>query len=279
WIGGAETQFTHRPLTPDYCAPEQLTGEPVTTATDIHAIGVLLFELLAGERPWAPQRLPVQRALRALLDTPAPRPSDVAARSGTAPVPPRNLRGDLDAIVARCLRREPQLRYETVEALRLDIERHRARRPVAARNGQRAYAFGRFLRRHWAPAVAAIVLVATLSAAVVHANIARNRTEAALRTADTIRGFVVDLFALNEPERRRGRRLDARELVDLGARRAEEGLGEDPDPRIELRGGGGTLYEALGAYDRSAAVSAARPAAAERHLGVADPRLVQARLD
>jgi non-specific serine/threonine protein kinase/serine/threonine-protein kinase len=154
------TRAAAAPLTPASAAPEQLLGAPVTTATDIYALGLLLFELLTGTRPWSPAGEPIAHAMRIVLERPPPAPSATAAALADPPFPPRLLRGDFDAIVAKALRKEPTHRYETVEALKLDVERAMRGEAVVARSGARMYQLGRFLRRYrWgAAAVFAVVL-------------------------------------------------------------------------------------------------------------------------
>jgi hypothetical protein len=148
------------PMTPVCASPEQLTGKPVTTATDVYALGVLLFELLTGVHPWFGTDAPVLQALRTVLTKPAPLASRVAAERSGAPVPDRLIRGDLDAIVAKALREEPTHRYATVDALKLDIIRVFRGEAVEAREGARLYFFGRTLRRYrWAVAATFAVFV------------------------------------------------------------------------------------------------------------------------
>jgi hypothetical protein len=154
------TQARSIPMTPICAAPEQLTGGPVTTATDVYALGLLLFELLSGTHPWMGPDTPVLQAMRAVLQRPAPSLSRTAETQPNSPVPVRLLRGDLDAIVAKALRKEPGDRYATVEAIRLDVERARRGEPVEAREGARLYVISRTLRRfRWAAAAVAAVIV------------------------------------------------------------------------------------------------------------------------
>ena len=148
------------PLTPVCASPEQLTGKPVTTASDVYALGVLLFELLTGVHPWFGTDAAVLQALRTVLTKPAPLASRVASERPGTPVPERLIRGDLDAIVAKALREEPTHRYATVDALKLDIIRVFRGEAVEAREGARLYVFGRTLRRYrWAVAATLAVLV------------------------------------------------------------------------------------------------------------------------
>ncbi|HEX5209853.1 MAG TPA: serine/threonine-protein kinase [Steroidobacteraceae bacterium] len=147
-------------LTPAYSAPEQLSGGAVTTSADVYALGLLLFELLAGGRPWPDTGSSLAHTLRAVLDKPVPTLSTAAAANPDAPLPTQDLRGDLDAVVAKALRKEPAQRYATVDALKLDVSRVLSGEPVAAREGARIYRFGHFLRRHrWSLAAAAALFV------------------------------------------------------------------------------------------------------------------------
>jgi hypothetical protein len=147
-------------LTPAYSAPEQIAGGAITTAADVYALGLLLFELLAGCRPWPDTGSSLAQTLRAVLEKPVPELSTVAAANPDAPLPSRVLSGDLDAVVAKALRREPAQRYATVDAFKLDIARVLSGQPVAAREGARLYRVGRFLRRHrWSLAAVAAVFV------------------------------------------------------------------------------------------------------------------------
>lgn len=162
----AESEKTIAPLTPDYAAPEQLTGSAITTATDVYALGVVLFELLTARKPFRQTDMPVAQAVRAVLQEPAPMPSRAARVNPRPAVSWRQLEGDLDAIVAKCLRKEAEHRYESVAALERDIERYLHTEPVSAREGVRLYVLGRFLRRHrWMVAAGASVFLA-LSAAL-----------------------------------------------------------------------------------------------------------------
>jgi eukaryotic-like serine/threonine-protein kinase len=159
--GGAEEALTAplaRVLTPEYASPEQVRGERATTASDVFQLGILLYELLAGVRPFALSRssrsspAEVERAV--CLEDP-PLPSVAAERGGAAgrtgsPAPreARLLRGDLDTIVMKALAKEPERRYRTVGAFRDDLLRHRAGLPVRARPPTLGYRASRFVRRN-----------------------------------------------------------------------------------------------------------------------------------
>jgi non-specific serine/threonine protein kinase/serine/threonine-protein kinase len=150
------------PMTPLCAAPEQLTGGPITTATDVYALGLLLFEMLTGAHPWMGSDTPVMQAMRAVLQRPAPIASRTAEANPSAPIAARHLRGDIDAIIAKALRAEPAHRYATVESLELDIERALRGEAVEAREGARLYVLGRTIRRYRWAAAAVLTIVVSL---------------------------------------------------------------------------------------------------------------------
>jgi non-specific serine/threonine protein kinase/serine/threonine-protein kinase len=182
-----QTQTVAAPLTPHTAAPEQLLGKAVTTATDVYALGLLLFELLTDTQPWLRAGGPIAHAVRVILDEPAPVPSRRALETPTPPVAPRLLRGDFDSIVAKATRKEPQHRYATVEALQRDVESALRGEPVSARSGARFYFFSRTLRRYrWVTVAVAAVLVSLaigLGVAAWQARRAETERDAARRDA------------------------------------------------------------------------------------------------
>ncbi|MGH8172204.1 MAG: protein kinase domain-containing protein [Rhodanobacteraceae bacterium] len=246
-----DADVTIAPFTPDYAAPEQLTGEPVTTATDIYALGVVLFELLTGERPLRTRDLPSAQALKLLMDRSAPPPSRVARDNVNAPVAARSLTGDLDAIVAKCLRKEASHRYETVDALKRDVERHLREEPVLAREGARLYVLGRLLRRYrWAVAGMAALIV-TLVAGLAGTAWQARRAELQAARATAVLGFVEGLFEGADPAVTKGAAITARELLDHGAQRVDAEFAQQVELRAQLKHTIGRLYLKLGLLDRA----------------------------
>jgi tetratricopeptide (TPR) repeat protein/tRNA A-37 threonylcarbamoyl transferase component Bud32 len=148
-------------LTPAYAAPEQFTGQPVTVATDVYSLGVILFELLTGSSPYSPNGHSLGAYENEVLWVSPPRASRAArpAESGA-------LRGDLDAIVAKALEKKPQDRYASVEAFASDIERHLAAEPIAARPRSFAYVAKKFLRRNALPTALGTAVLIVLSVAL-----------------------------------------------------------------------------------------------------------------
>lgn len=245
------TRAGHRPLTPEYASPEQVLGEPITTASDVYQLGVLLYRLLTGSRPY-----PVTRASAALGSTftgtqpPAPstavrRPEEgggdaAALRRSTPQRLSRHLQGDLDVIVLKALRREPARRYGSVVEMADDVRRHLDGRPIVARQESRVYRAGKFLRRNpWIPPVA--VGVAMLLGLYVATLVRHGQELEAQRdlARDVQRAFVGFFTA---PERDgiglgEGRRdITVREAIMQGADRIRGELANRPAARAELLG-------------------------------------------
>src|SRR5262249_28051475 len=141
---GIETRPEVRLLTPEYAAPEQLRGEPPSTATDVYALGVLLFELVTGSKPFPAAGRTVSSLEQAILDTQPAAPSSVAP----SPADPRRLRGDLDRIVLMALKKEPERRYVSAAQFGEDVERYLDGRPIVARPDSVRYRFTKFVRRN-----------------------------------------------------------------------------------------------------------------------------------
>jgi eukaryotic-like serine/threonine-protein kinase len=174
-----------RALTPEYAAPEQMRGAPVTTATDVYALGVLLYQLLTGRHPTAADASSEAEVMRATLDTDPPRmtsaltASNVAAdRNTTLPRLRRELNGDLENIVARALRKEPLQRYQTIAALADDLRRYRAHEPVCARADSMAYRIAKFARRRRGPVAAALLVMLAATAGITGTISQAQRAEA-----------------------------------------------------------------------------------------------------
>ncbi|WP_242110524.1 serine/threonine-protein kinase [Luteimonas aquatica] len=256
---GAEvTVEAQRFFSPGTAAPEQVGGQATSVATDIYSLGALLYELLAGRLPfepgdYAPAQLvyeivrvdapPASQAVARLAQADPQRAREIALRRGVtgAQALQRRLRGDLDAVLARALRKEPERRYASVEKFADDLRAVLASRPVAARQGETGYRFGKFVRRN-AIVLAAAGVVAVLSMAFVIGTVlqsrqlaqARDRAEARRAQAEQVTGFMVDLFKASDPEQARGNDPSARELLARGSRRLATGQIRDPETHAAL---------------------------------------------
>ncbi|MEZ5289703.1 MAG: serine/threonine-protein kinase [Vicinamibacterales bacterium] len=168
-VDGRGRQTGSTLATLDYCSPEQLSGLGVTTRTDVYALGLVLYELLTGERGQHADTTSPIALQQSIVETPVPAPSDCLARRGDAGLA-RRLRGDLDTIVGAATEKDAARRYASAAALAEDVRRHLAHEPIRARAAGRAYRATRFVRRRWRPlAVTAVVvaLVVTGVAAVL----------------------------------------------------------------------------------------------------------------
>ncbi len=235
------TRTLLRALTPEYASPEQVLGGATTTATDIYSLGVVLFELLTGRRPYrVPTGAPEEWAEAALHQEVARAPE---------------LKGDVEAIVAKALRKSPQERYATVDALADDLRRHLDGRPVAARRGSLAYRAAKFAGRHRGALVVTALAIAMLAAtlAVAGTRLRRERDRATLEaaTAQSVATFLAELFQRADPARTRGAKLTAREVLDVGAQRIESDLASQPVVQARLMMTLGAVYRDLGLFDRA----------------------------
>ncbi|NKF23722.1 serine/threonine-protein kinase [Solimonas marina] len=268
-------------LTPDYAAPEQIEGRIPTTATDVYALGAVLYTLLSGRPPWrGGHSLPslLQRAERAL----PPPPSVVAGASSESPISVAQIRGDLDAIVLKALRPEIERRYASASALWDDLERHLQLKPVHARGEHLSYRLRRFLRRRrgWvaAGAVLALTVVAGVSGIVWQSLRAQREADRAQATRD----FLIGVFRASDPrvasDKPRGQ-ITARELLDQSAGRITTQFANDPQTEIELLGTVADIYGELGETDRYHALHRQQIELARSRFGDLHPAVIGGLLD
>ncbi len=220
-----ERTVTMAMLTPDYAAPEQLMEGETTTATDIYALGAVLFELLSGARPWQTPGARLPSMLRRVLDDDPPSPSQAATAALNPPVAARRIAGDLDAIVLKAMRHAPGQRYASVAELAADIRAHLSLQPVTARSGSTAYAFNRYIRRHrWAASgIVAALLALLVGTAGVAWQARQTAIERDLALAEATRLEAINramlLMFRDAKDNRQLESISARELIDSTTRR------------------------------------------------------------
>ncbi|HEY6926824.1 MAG TPA: serine/threonine-protein kinase [Steroidobacteraceae bacterium] len=256
-LGQGESAFTREggtALTPEYAAPEQLLGEPVTTATDVYALGLVLFVLLVGRHPHDPHEKSAPELARLTLEQDPPRPSDLAGDAGHE----RALRGDLDNIVAKALKRQPAERYGTVELLGQDLRRYLSHEPVSARPDTLAYRAAKFVRRHrGGVAIAAVTILAFIAAMVVisvELLEVRRQRDAALfqkRRAEFQARFAYQIMSeIGSDEKP----ITVKELMQKGVDVLERNYGSDPAFEIEALTNISGRYMDLGETENEYAV-------------------------
>lgn len=250
------TRLSGRALTLDYASPEQVNNLPIGTASDIYSLGVLLFELLTGSRPYHPKG-PSRRELeQAILDQDAPRPSEhllvTAQQTGDSEgsKTARRLRGDLDTIVLTALRKDPKQRYATAQAFADDLRRYLAVEPIQARPQGAAYRIGKFMRRHrWGliGAFSALIVFGVLGGYSVYQ---QRAVVASLGRAQAVDSLLQHLFRGMSPDVAATRSFTANELLD----RAEQFIGADPlldsNTRQSAYRSMADLYRQIGEYEK-----------------------------
>ena len=258
------------PLTPSFASPEQLLGQPITTATDVYALGLVLYEVLAGTRPYSVDGLGASQAERVICDT-VPAPPSASAPPERA----RALRGDLDTIVSKALAKEPARRYPTAADLAADLRRYLGGLPVEARPATARYRASRFLRRHRVAAAAAALVVVALVTGTGVALWQAQAAQAEANKAEAMNGFLLGLLGAADPTIE-GRDVRVVSLLDRAAADLDSVFAGQPDVEATMGMTLGETYYQLGLYDEAEAQYARALALREPLLGTRHPDVVRA---
>ena len=252
----ALTELSGNALTADYASPEQVRGEPLGTASDVYSMGVVAYELLAGARPYRLR----QRSRYELESAIASAEVALASSRAVQPADAKALRGDLDSVLNKALRKDTATRYPTMDAFAQDLQRWTRREPVQAQPDTWAYRGARFLARHRLPVAAATVAVVALlggtSAALWQAREARIQAAHAVSesaTANAVQAFLESVFRANGSKQvapEQARQATARELLDRGAERIDRELATAPRARLTLLNTLAAMYEDMALFDR-----------------------------
>ena len=307
-----------RAFTPEYASPEQVKGDPITTASDVYSLGVVLYELLIGRHPYRKPNSKAQEIFRAVCEIEAEKPSTAVKKKGvsastgdprstaegrdnSAEKLSKRLRGDIDNIVLMALRKEPQRRYTSVEQFSEDIRRHLENLPVLARKDTVSYRTSKFVNRHKAGVVAAILFTLTLMGALAitlwearvarqQAAVARAQESRAERRFNDVRKLANSLiFEVHDSIRNLPGSTQARKLVVSRALEYLDSLSReasgDPSLQSELATAYDSVGDVLGSSDnpnlgdfQGAAASYAKALAIWEALAAANPNDVNVQL-
>ena len=287
-----QTRTGGLPMTPGYASPEQVRGDSITTASDVYQLGLVLYELLTGQRPYSVKGRTPSEIERIVCEEQPTRPSAaVTAASVTAEgegihAVRRTLQGDLDTIVLKALRKEPERRYASVQQLADDLRRYLEGRPVTAHPDSWAYRGRKFVRRHqWGVAIAALVgmllTAAVVALSVQNTRLAAERDRAALEATKKahVQDFMIELFSHTDASTTPEEVAAIGDVLHRGTARVQRDLADHPAIRADMLQAVGNVHRELEQY------AAARPlledalATFEATYGAAHPSVAAAARD
>ena len=277
-LDAALTQPQSRLATPGYGAPEQGRGGNITVAADLFSVGVLLFELCTGQRPFV--RVPLEQ------DAPLPPFASRCADPQICGAPEagrlrKRLRGDLDAVLAKAIALDPSARYASAEAFAADLRAWRKGLPVRARRIGVVARARKFVRRNRLGVSLAAVLALALAGGTAGVAWQAHRAEAQAARANAIKDFLIGLFKQGYPKdgNQPSGTMTARALLDMGADQADEAFTGDPATEIELLATLGSIYDALRESGRSQPIFKRKLELSRALYGDRDPRVLDSAID
>lgn len=248
------TRIGTRAFTPEYAAPEQVLGQPVGTRADVYALGVVLYELLSGVRPFELRGRSAADIERTISEATPTRPSLMLREERAIALAERSLtkarmrlEGDLDAIALKALRKEPERRYGSADELSADLRNYLGGLPVAARPERWGYRLGKLVRRRRPEAVGVVLLVGSIVTGLVATSMQAGAAERSRARAAEVTGFLTTMLGAANPASF-GRNVQVREVLDSAAVRADQ-LQARPEFEAEIRGIIGGTYLALGEFE------------------------------
>ncbi len=290
----ALTELTGRAMTPDYASPEQIAGAPISTSSDVYSLGVVLYELLTGVRPYKLKRGTRGELEDAILAVDAIRPSQMMRqRTGVHDTvtlkTAKQLDGDLDTVCLKALKKKPEERYATVAAFANDITRWLNGYPIETRSDGSWYVVRKYLARHrTVVALSALAIFAMVTGTIVSVIQAqRASAEAEVAREQTARAHAVEQFlsglfkenSVDQADPLAARRITAPELLDRGAARIDKALSDFPDAKADVIATLANMYVHLGDWKKAAELNATRLPLVEKSYGKRSMEYAQALID
>ena len=264
-----QTQNVQRFFTPEYASPEQILGTPVTTSSDVYSLGVLLYKLLTGQRPYHIKTTTPRDLEQAILENEPTKPSSVALKSDTAAAESRSttndklaklLSGDLDTIILKALQKEPERRYVSPQQLDEDIRRYLEGRPVVARKDSFGYRFSKFVRRNRAAVAAFVIVNLAIIGGIggvvwqgIRAERERERAQAEAEKAQEVIRVLNEMLSAADVTRATKKDVTVAEVLDQASQRIERDFANRPALAADLLSTIGATYESLQLFEKAEA--------------------------
>lgn len=266
---GPLTRADVRLMTPEYASPEQVKGGSITTASDVYALGALLFELVTGETAHKFVERSPSEIEQVVCEQPVTRPSSAADRTT-----PGTISADLDTIVLKALQKEPAHRYHSAEQLSEDIGRMLSGVPIVARPPTLGYRSRKFIQRHrfgvTAAAVITLLLVGTTIVTAVQSSAIAAKSEEVAHERDraaAVSDFLIEIFRAPDPSQAKGESITAAEILDRGALKIQTELATEPDLQVDLMLVMSEVYMNLAVYDSAESLARRALELSRTHFG------------